>query len=478
MSGKHSYLSNRFYYDGSMIGDADSSFDPTQFQLSSWSFDGAHGVAPSPVSMFDAPDGSVIGDAESSSDPTQFQFSNWSLDGAQGSMPSPVFMFDAFGGSMIGDAELSFDSTQFQFSNWSLDGAQGIASSPVFMFDALGGSMIGDAELSFDPTQFQFSNWSLDGAQGIASFPVFMFDALGGTSAPTAGPAAGAAIPAFEHGIAVSDAVAGGGGDITPIDTEFAAKGGKPGGGGGGGGGDSGALPPYFSGSGDGDAGYDIWIEFKGSGWTVGLQDAFIKAADYYTTVITDDIGGGGLYRGKIIDDLYVTAELKSIDGTGGILGQAGPTAVWTATELTAAGQMQFDIADAQYYFDQGLWDDIVTHEFTHVLGFGSLWNYGADPLVSGNRYEGASGLDAYQRTADSSADFIPVETDGGSGTAGAHWDDATLNNELMTGYINNDGNPATNADNYLSEFSVMSLDDLGYKVAYQDYPYDGLLIP
>ena len=32
---------------------------------------------------------------------------------------------------------------------------------------------------------------------------------------------------------------------------------------------------------------------------------------------------------------------------------------------------------------------------------------------------------------------FIAVEQDGGSGTAGSHWDEETFNNELMTGYIN-----------------------------------------
>src|SRR5439155_11965266 len=111
---------------------------------------------------------------------------------------------------------------------------------------------------------------------------------------------------------------------------------------------------------------------------------AFKNAADYLTTAVTDDIGGDGLYRGKFVDDLYVSAEVKAIDGPGGILGQSGPTAVWTATELTAVGQMQFDVADAANYLGQGLWDDIVTHEMMHVLGFGSLWNYGADPLVSG----------------------------------------------------------------------------------------------
>jgi hypothetical protein len=150
---------------------------------------------------------------------------------------------------------------------------------------------------------------------------------------------------------------------------------------------------------------------------------------------------------------------------------------VWTATELAAAGQMQFDIADVQYYLDQALWDDIVTHEFMHVLGFGSLWNYGANPLVANNQYTGAYALAAYNEAFGLNATYIPVENGGGAGTAGAHWDEEALGNELMTGYINNDGNPGTNTDNYLSKFSVMSLADLGYQVGYIDYPYDYLVM-
>ncbi|MEZ5832760.1 MAG: leishmanolysin-related zinc metalloendopeptidase [Dongiaceae bacterium] len=260
------------------------------------------------------------------------------------------------------------------------------------------------------------------------------------------------------------------GAGITPLDTDFDARGGVPGGpgGGGSGGGDPGVLTNYFAGADDGTAGYDIWIEFKGT-WTVDLQAAFKNAADYFVTVITADIGGGGLYHGKTIDDLYITAELKAIDGTGGILGQAGPTAVWSATDLTAAGTMQFDSADATTFYGLGLWDDIVTHEMMHVLGFGSLWTYQSHDLVTNYQYTGENALAAYNSYFGTTADFIPVESDGGSGTAGAHWDEQSLGNELMTGYINN--------SNYLSQFSVMSLADLGYNVTYQDYPYDSTVI-
>jgi hypothetical protein len=52
---------------------------------------------------------------------------------------------------------------------------------------------------------------------------------------------------------------------------------------------------------------------------------------------------------------------------------------------------MQFDIADAQNYQDQGLFGVIVTHEMIHSLGFGSIWsNLG---LVSGSNFTGASAL-------------------------------------------------------------------------------------
>ncbi len=283
---------------------------------------------------------------------------------------------------------------------------------------------------------------------------------------------------------------------ITLVDVVFAARGGMPGppggggGDGGGGGGDTssdGVLKNYYSGSslgtdtnpGADDLGYDIWIEFKGSDWTFDLQQAFINAADYFTTVITYDIGGGGKYRGKTIDDLYISAELKAIDGEGGILGQAGPTAVWTANELTAAGVIQLDIADASAFLDKGLLDDIVTHEMMHVLGFGTLWNYGDAPLVFNNdHYMGTAAVDAYNDTLDPAASLVTfILTDGGG-----HWDEGTLGNELMTPYINDDSSvsnngvltPATIDANYLSEFSVMSLADLGYIVDdYYDYPYD-----
>jgi hypothetical protein len=243
--------------------------------------------------------------------------------------------------------------------------------------------------------------------------------------------------------------------------------------------GSGGVLTTYRAGSRNG-SGYNIRIDFKGTGWTSDLQTAFTHAADYLTTVITADLPGSNAFSlgGKFIDDLYIKAQVSEIDGAGGILGQAGPSATWTQTQLTAIGRMQFDVADANSFYQLGLWDDIVTHEMMHVLGFGSLWNVGDRQLVQNDSagqpeyYTGENALAAFRDDpvyGDPNAVYIPVETNGGAGTAGAHWDEDTLGNELMTGYIGQASDPF--GPNVLSKFSIMSLADLGYTVGnYQPY--------
>ncbi len=378
----------------------------------------------------------------------------------------------AIADALSGDGESSLDGA----SDSAANAPQAFGLGPDGLgLDGLGRDGLGAGYASISGQEI-FAGFAGNDAPGDFAFDIPLPSALDewSVSHAAAEEATGAAAPGLPDIVAFGDA--------------FDAKGGNGGGGGGGGGkppkdGGGGTTDPglyrnYFSGSADGDAGYDIWLSFSGSGWTVDLQGAFIQAADYLTTVITADIGGGGFWRGKTIDDLYVTAELATIDGAGGILGQAGPSAVWTANDLTATGGMQFDVADANEYLSRGLWDDIVTHEFMHVLGFGSLWNYGSHSLTNGSEYIGAYGLAAYQEVmGDNSLTGIPVETDGGAGTAGAHWDEAALGNELMTGYINDDGIDTNATDNYLSKFSVTSLADLGYSVDYKDYPYDGLLL-
>jgi hypothetical protein len=246
--------------------------------------------------------------------------------------------------------------------------------------------------------------------------------------------------------------------DLTHIihtkDVAF-AKGGGSGGGGGGGGTTS--FAPYTSGPATASAGYNITIEFKGS-WTQAYYDIFVAAADRLTTLIIGELPNVTVYGAKggpkPVDDILITAELGPIDGLYGILGQAGPTAVRTNGSLPATATMKFDIADVDA-MGLATFAEVVLHEMAHSLGFGSIWDRLG--LVSNGLFTGANALEEYLAMG-GSGHGIPVEQDGGAGTAGSHWDEELFHNELMTGYINS-------GENYFTAMSAASFADMGYVI-------------
>ena len=193
---------------------------------------------------------------------------------------------------------------------------------------------------------------------------------------------------------------------------------------------------------------FNITLVFQGT-WTTALKNAFIVAADALSHFILGDIPAASTPLG-IVDDMMITAKLGYIDGAGGILGQAGPTAVRVGSYLPANGVMEFDSTDAAAYQSAGLFDDIVLHEMLHTVGFGTIWSYLG--LATSSGFAGAQANAAYPGTA-----MVPIEFDGGPGTAWAHWDETAFGNELMTGWI--DGN------NDLSYVTIASLGDIGYSV-------------
>jgi hypothetical protein len=258
--------------------------------------------------------------------------------------------------------------------------------------------------------------------------------------------------------------------DVAPANAHVA------GGGGGGGGGSGGGLTfANYTTSGPAATSFNITIQFKGT-FTQAAHDIFVNAADRLASLITNDLQNVTVYGLKggpvTVDDILITAELKAIDGAGGILGQAGPTSVRTAGHLPATASMQFDSADAASYIAAGLFDEIVTHEMLHSVGFGSVWSY-FPGLVSGSSFTGANAVNQYHLLG--GVGDVPIETEGGSGTAGSHWSEAVFDNELMTGYING---PVAGADpntppDPLSAMTVASLADLGYVVNLNG-PIDG----
>jgi hypothetical protein len=124
-----------------------------------------------------------------------------------------------------------------------------------------------------------------------------------------------------------------------------------------------------------------------------------------------------------------------------------------------------------------------VLHEMGHILGIGTMW--GQNMLLDGGgNYTGVNALREYRKVVGENVPYIPIENDGGSGTAGYHPEEGLepgvslndrvsygdghthqlpgLDRELMTGWAEIDADPEP-----LSAISVGMLQDIGYVVDY-----------
>jgi hypothetical protein len=210
---------------------------------------------------------------------------------------------------------------------------------------------------------------------------------------------------------------------------------------------------------------YTIEVRFLG-GLTQVQMDAFKLAADRWSKVIVGDLPSV-LVDGETIDDLLILAEGAEIDGSGGILGQAGPTHIrprnaGAAAFLPAKGSMTFDSADLAQMETAGTLNDVITHEMGHVIGIGTIWTHkrllkGAS---TGNpTFVGAAAKEEYGRLRGNPGPTpVPVENTGGPGTRNSHWRETVFGMELMTGFVGQ-------ADNPLSRMTAASLKDIGYTV-------------
>jgi hypothetical protein len=207
---------------------------------------------------------------------------------------------------------------------------------------------------------------------------------------------------------------------------------------------------------------FDITIRFQG-GLTSTQQDAFSRAADRWSRIITKDLPAVTV-EGEQIDDVLILAKGSSIDGRGGILGQAGPTFLRNGSFLPAKGIMEFDSADLLSMEEDGTLLDVITHEMGHVLGIGTIWGHKGLLQGAGSNdpvYTGVRAAKEYSALLGSTRSFVPVANVGGPGTRDAHWRETTFANELMTGIIASRGNP-------ISRITVGQLEDLGYTVDFQ----------
>lgn len=214
----------------------------------------------------------------------------------------------------------------------------------------------------------------------------------------------------------------------------------------------SGTTPPPPTG------GFQITLTF--SGLTASQITIFNQAAARWSQIITGDLPNA-TYQGQTVDDVLISASGVAIDGTGNVLGQAGPDAFRSGSFLPYHGTMEFDTADLASMQANGELFDVILHEMGHVLGIGTIWDTkgllsgagGSNPL-----FTGAQATAAYNSIFGTSAAGVPVENTGGGGTRDSHWRESVFGNELMTGWINTAPNP-------LSRVTAASLADLGYTV-------------
>ncbi len=224
------------------------------------------------------------------------------------------------------------------------------------------------------------------------------------------------------------------------------SRSGSGGGGGNGGGGTSG--------------GFQVTVRFTDSTLTAAQRAIFQQAADRWAQIIVGDIPDV-VVDGLAVDDVVIDASAPTIDGSGGILGQAGPTDFRSVSMLPSRGIMEFDQADLTELEASGDLLHVIVHEMGHVLGIGTIWDSLGLVQDVGTEihFTGARAVAEYNAIFGTSGNFVPVETDGGAGTAGGHWDEETFDNELMTGYLNG------GTQNPISRVTVGALADMGYTV-------------
>ena len=105
-----------------------------------------------------------------------------------------------------------------------------------------------------------------------------------------------------------------------------------------------------------------------------------------------------------------------------------------------------------------------------HTVGFGTIWDY--LDLVDGSgtstpTFTGAEATLTYKQLFGGTGG-VPLESGYGPGTDESHWDEALFDNELMTGFVDTDGDintPAVGDSNYISGMTVASLADIGYTI-------------
>ena len=220
---------------------------------------------------------------------------------------------------------------------------------------------------------------------------------------------------------------------------------------------------------------YDFSIELEfGQGtdaFTPEMKTATEEAADVWESaishssfdeehILTIEIKGEdlGLLEDAYIAEANLYPEELEIDTNNNIL----PTKGYSTVNINPSTDPI--LTDIEYF------TDVMTHEFAHVMGFGSLWrsNNLVNPVDEVYNADTNAGI-VYNYQNNTTDMGIPLTTDVGIGSDLTHWDEEIFDSELMT---HQSEAPGTSSP--ISELTLASMEDLGWNVDYgviESYP-------
>ena len=176
-----------------------------------------------------------------------------------------------------------------------------------------------------------------------------------------------------------------------------------------------------------------------------------------------------------------ICEECELVNQAGGLLAFWGMTPARYTNQIARTGVMGVNIAQIDANggaFSAADFATIITHELIHGLGIGFNWDANfterqnptnlANNTITPTAYPTAVGT--YRTIAgDNTLVGVPLENEGGAGTAGGHWDDnarvinginhPAVTNDLMIGFAA-PGNP-----NIVTQLTLDAVGEYGYEI-------------
>ena len=187
---------------------------------------------------------------------------------------------------------------------------------------------------------------------------------------------------------------------------------------------------------------------------------ASARAAERWSEIIIGDLPSVTSATYGFVDDLLINIQIGLLDdiADGDTLANARPIAF-----RTDSGGLPYvaEVGISADEVDNANLDDVLLHEFAHCMGFpnSNAWRNYVVNTTTPTEFTGPKAVSYYNSVFGNTATAVPIEQEGGDGTAYAHWTESIFGTEILTGFIG--------TSNPISVITVGAYDDMGYDVDY-----------